>query len=160
MPQGSAKGRAVTMNSPIQKLLPLLDGVKQSGSSRWVARCPAHNDSHPSLSIRELDDGRVLLHCFGGCATSEVLAVVGLEIGNLFPPKAIDHLCPSERFAFSPLEALKALRDDAIVVCAAARMLSRNEPLLASDIERLLASAERIADGLSATIGRQSRVPR
>jgi putative DNA primase/helicase len=33
----------------------------------WVARCPAHADRTPSLSIREAEDGRLLLHCFAGC---------------------------------------------------------------------------------------------
>ena len=34
----------------------------------WVARCPAHDDRTPSLSIRETDDGRLLLKCFAGCS--------------------------------------------------------------------------------------------
>lgn len=41
-------------------------GAKGRGP-RWIARCPAHDDSEPSLSIGTGDDGRVLLHCFAGC---------------------------------------------------------------------------------------------
>ena len=40
-------------------LLSILEGVKRTGPGRWMARCPAHGDKSPSLSIRELDDGRV-----------------------------------------------------------------------------------------------------
>ncbi|MDE2264100.1 MAG: hypothetical protein KGL45_16380 [Gammaproteobacteria bacterium] len=58
-------------------VLDRLDGVRQSGPGRWLARCPAHEDRSPSLSIRELDDGRVLLHDFGGCDTQAVLDALG-----------------------------------------------------------------------------------
>lgn len=39
-----------------------LDRVKKSGKG-YQACCPAHDDNGPSLSLREGDDGRVLLHC-------------------------------------------------------------------------------------------------
>jgi hypothetical protein len=41
--------------------------AKRAGPGKWLAHCPAHSDSSPSLSIREGMDGRVLLHCFAGC---------------------------------------------------------------------------------------------
>lgn len=69
------------------KLLDRLEGVRQTGPSRWLARCPAHEDRSPSLSIRELDDGRILLNDFGGCQSADVLAALGLEFGDLFPER-------------------------------------------------------------------------
>lgn len=54
----------------------------------WQARCPAHEDARPSLSVSSGDDGRVLLHCHAGCETSAVLAALGLTEADLFPPKA------------------------------------------------------------------------
>jgi len=39
----------------------------------WVACCPAHADKHPSLSIDEGRDGKVLLHCHAGCTQDEVI---------------------------------------------------------------------------------------
>lgn len=65
-------------------LLNRLDGVKQTAPGRWLARCPAHKDRSPSLSIRELDDGRVLLHDFGGCEVGDVLETIGLTLSDLF----------------------------------------------------------------------------
>jgi hypothetical protein len=41
-------------------LLDKLDGVRPTGAGRWIAKCPAHEDRHASLSVRELDDGHVL----------------------------------------------------------------------------------------------------
>ncbi len=42
----------------------------------WMARCPAHQDSRPSLSIADADDGRVLLHCHAGCSQDRVIAAL------------------------------------------------------------------------------------
>ena len=76
-------------------LLDRLEAVRETGSSRWIARCPAHDDSSPSLAVRELDDGRILLHDFGGapmlphgknfyrldlCSTRHRYGVVGRHI--------------------------------------------------------------------------------
>jgi len=73
--------------SAVATLLDRLADVRQTGSGRWLARCPAHQDRSPSLSIRELDDGRALLHDFGGCDTEAVLDALGLEMQALFPER-------------------------------------------------------------------------
>jgi hypothetical protein len=74
--------------TPAERFLERLDGMRPNGANRWTARCPSHTDKNSSLSIRETDDGRVLIHCFGGCATDAVLAAVGLELKDLFTPRA------------------------------------------------------------------------
>ena len=68
----------------IDNLLSRLDRVKSTGNQRWMARCPAHGDKNPSLSLRETTDGRILLHCFSGCIPSEILDSIGLKLGDLF----------------------------------------------------------------------------
>lgn len=73
------------MSSPIDLLLPLLDKVKPAGQGKWKACCPAHDDRAPSLSIREADDGKVLLHCWAGCTAYDIAAAVGLQLRDLFP---------------------------------------------------------------------------
>ena len=45
--------------------------ARRSGAG-WMAKCPAHDDHNPSLSIREVD-GKVLLHCHAGCGQREVI---------------------------------------------------------------------------------------
>lgn len=67
------------------KLLSRLEKARSTGPSRWIASCPAHVDRTPSLSIREVDDGCVLVNCFGGCAVEDVVAAVGLSLADLFP---------------------------------------------------------------------------
>ena len=71
------------MGAVADRVLDLLENVRPNGKSRWTARCPGHADKTSSLSIRDTDD-RVLIYCFAGCPTSDVLNAVGLEIQDLF----------------------------------------------------------------------------
>ena len=52
---------------------------------QWSARCPAHEDRNPSLSVGEAPNGRVLLRCHRGCHTDAVVAAMGLVVADLFP---------------------------------------------------------------------------
>lgn len=49
----------------------------------WLAVCPAHSDSKPSLRIAVSAAGKVLLKCRAGCKTDAVLSVLGLDFGDL-----------------------------------------------------------------------------
>lgn len=75
-----------TIADPVQAILDRLDNVKQTGPKQWIARCPAHEDRTPSLSISRGNDGRAILHCHGGCDTKDILAAIGIELRDLFPP--------------------------------------------------------------------------
>ena len=68
---------------PVFLILDRLSGVRENGE-QWVALCPAHEDRHPSLSIRRGNDGRCLVNCFAGCAAEDVVAAIGLELKDLF----------------------------------------------------------------------------
>jgi hypothetical protein len=58
--------------------------AKRNGQG-WMAKCPAHDDRTPSLSINEGRDGRALLKCHTGCNTDDVLAALGITWRDLFP---------------------------------------------------------------------------
>lgn len=49
--------------------------VQALGGRNGLARCPAHNDRTPSLSVRDGADG-VLLTCFSGCDRRDVIAAL------------------------------------------------------------------------------------
>ena len=52
--------------------------LKKQGTG-YVARCPAHDDHDPSLSIGEKDDGTALLNCFSNhCSYQSILEALGL----------------------------------------------------------------------------------
>ena len=53
---------------------------------QWTARCPAHDDHNPSLSITGLPTGNVLLYCHAGCSTAEILDVLALTFKDVFAP--------------------------------------------------------------------------
>jgi putative DNA primase/helicase len=48
-------------------------GGRKAGTA-WIAPCPAHEDSEPSLSIRDAEGGKLLVHCHAGCDQSQVIA--------------------------------------------------------------------------------------
>lgn len=56
--------------------------ARRSGAG-WMARCPAHEDRSPSLSIRE-ENRKILFHCFAGCTVDEVCAAAGIRVRDLF----------------------------------------------------------------------------
>ena len=73
--------------SPSQQVLQRLQQVQRRGEA-WIALCPAHDDRNPSLSIREGDDGRILLKCHAGCAAEAIVAALGLQMRDLFAAPA------------------------------------------------------------------------
>lgn len=66
-------------------------------SDGYLARCPAHTDSHPSLRIWVGDDRKVRLSCRAGCPTDAVRKAVGLEWGDLFDAGGDGITVPAER---------------------------------------------------------------
>jgi hypothetical protein len=59
-----------------------LEKVSRSGTE-WKACCPAHEDSSPSLTIRQ-KDGVIVLKCHAGCKQLDVLHALELEWKDLF----------------------------------------------------------------------------
>jgi len=122
-------------------LIHSLDGVRETGQDRWIARCPAHEDRSPSLAIREVDD-RLLLHCFAGCSVYEIVSAVGLELSDLFPESREHHKPLSKPFPAS--EILKCLSLESMFVYICAKDLQKGEQLTDQDFDRLKLANERI----------------
>lgn len=57
----------------------------------YIARCPAHQDKNPSLSLSENSQGKILLNCFAGCSAQAICEAIGVSIKDLFnePPSNI-----------------------------------------------------------------------
>lgn len=70
----------------INEVLSRLQCVK-GGNGQWSARCPAHNDTHSSLSISTGQDGRVLFNCHAGCSVDAIAGALGLSVKDLFEDK-------------------------------------------------------------------------
>ena len=50
-------------------------GGRKTGRG-WTARCPAHDDRTPSLSIRDVDKNKVLVCCHAGCEQKHVISAL------------------------------------------------------------------------------------
>jgi hypothetical protein len=108
----------VSQTRPIDRVLSHLEGVRRSGPG-WVAKCPHHNDRQASLSIKEGDGGTVLLHCFAGCGTADVVVSAGLAFVDLFPPGSRERLKPRVWMGVIPMNpngrpALASFGDDRV----------------------------------------------
>lgn len=68
----------------LEDVLRRLEGVKRSGGG-YSARCPAHEDKNASLSVKQGDNGGIVLHCHAGCTPEQVVGALGLSMKDLFP---------------------------------------------------------------------------
>ena len=131
-----------------EKLLTLLSGVRETGDGKYVARCPAHGDRNPSLSISEGDNDTVLVHCFSGCETEDVLSAVGLTFSDLYPERiGAEHAYKPKRNGFDARQVLAAASQEIMVVCLIADKLASvvDDP----DQSRLTIAAARLNNALN-----------
>lgn len=121
-------------------LLARLEGIIPTGTGRWYARCPAHEDRSPSLSVRDAGD-RVLIHCFAGCDPSDVLAAVGLAWRDLYTdPWECARLRPNEgaaRYAKRTLANVDPLEIEREILRIAAADLRAGRRLRLEDEARV-----------------------
>ena len=106
---------------------------------------PAHADKTPSLAIRELPDGRILIHCFTGCSVDTRSVAIGLELFDLFPKILAPLVMRTLNIRpFPAADVLKSLNLEALVVSAAARTILDGKTLNDDDQERLMTALRRI----------------
>ena len=130
---------------PVELLLSRLEHVRANRNGTWVARCPAHDDRSPSLSIATGDDGKVLLHCFAGCGAADVVEAIGLELSSLFPET---HDWKGRRRTNVDYKALcHFIQHECTVLAVAAGKVDKGEPFTDRDhetLQRVMVSLERI----------------
>ncbi|HSD42364.1 MAG TPA: hypothetical protein VLD36_10895 [Burkholderiales bacterium] len=126
-------------------VLSRLDRVRRVGDDRWVAACPSHADKSPSLSIRELEDGRVLVHDFGGCSVEQVLSAIGMELADLYPKRPNTDRAPRERKPWSDRQLLEIIdRETNVIFVAACDVTLAGRRLSDVDMSRLRKARERV----------------
>ena len=143
---GSSVART-TGGEIVARLLDHLSGVRSTGVGRWLARCPAHEDRSPSLSIRDVGD-RVLVHCFGGCAVDDVLSAVGLTLADLYPRPLLGagpadgHSRVHSRLAAG--DALEALDHELTLAVMILSDIMERRRISETELSRLMQAAARI----------------
>jgi hypothetical protein len=143
---------STTSIDPLHRLLPRLEGVIKTGGG-YRARCPAHDGKSASLSIAQGDTGTLLVHCFTGCAVHDVLAAVGLWVGDLFPTRDLRMMTPAERSQIRQAAlvprwraALEVLSHEATVLLIAANKLGDGDTLTDDELTRMRVAALKVFD--------------
>jgi hypothetical protein len=122
----------------LDMLLSSLQKVRKSGPDEWVACCPAHKDKSPSMTIKVTPD-TILVHCFAGCSTENILSSIGMTFDDLYP----DHHRTVKPQRISARSAIECIAFEALVVVASSGTL-RKRPLSQAEHQRLSLASERI----------------
>ena len=127
-------------------MLSRVSGARKGHGGQLLARCTGHEDKSPSLSIRETPEGAVLLKCWAGCSVGEVVAGMGLELSDLFPPGDRPAGAP-KRIAplLTAMQALDLLHAEATLIAVLAANIGHGVPITSDEIQRALTAAGRIA---------------
>lgn len=132
-------------------LLARLEGAQKSGPG-WRAQCPACGGKSRKLSVLEVEDGRTLVHCFGGCEALAVVQALGLRLDELFQRRP-QIMTPQQRQQARRRAreaqwgaALQMLELEARVALIAAKQLARWQQLDPEDDARLALALQRIED--------------
>lgn len=136
----------------IAALLSRLDRVRRTSGETWIACCPSHDDKQPSLTLRELDDGRILLHCFAGCDTVSVLGAIGMGLDDLFPGPLGDCLVP-QKHKFPARDVLECVAKEALVVRICAAGMAKGTGLSDEDTKRLAVATQRLTEAIDVIRG-------
>jgi hypothetical protein len=138
--------------------------AKQIRRGHWIARCPAHGDKRPSLSIAEGKKYPVVFKCMSqGCTQDEVLKAMGLTWKDLLGDRPAMSKEASARLRDE--QTLHALRDlkRALVSPAGALLAGRQYRLdaLRQGLDRRIVLLENSMNpALSAIRGRDAKTAR
>lgn len=128
------------------RLLTRLDRVRQTGSNQWSACCPAHNDRSPSLGIKELADGRVLIRCHAGCNADEIVSAVNLSLSDLYPPRmAEQHYRGRRERLITATQGLAIVANETLVAAIIASDIAKGKSVADNDVDRLWFAVGRIS---------------
>jgi CHC2 zinc finger len=136
----------------IDDFITRFDKVKSTGSGKYIALCPAHPDKSPSLGIKQTDEGKILIHCFSGCDVSNIIAAVGLDLGDLMPENR-SYQKGSKSPKFNKYELFDRLAFESVILSLAIRQLLNGETLAEHDLSRILL-AENTINGIVGEVGR------
>jgi hypothetical protein len=138
----------------IDILLNRLDGVKQLPkdihAARYVAKCPAHDDTHPSLAVTLTHQNQVLVHCRAHCGGIDVLAAVGLEFKDLHDRPLDYQGYKRVKRAYSYQQLFEVFQYDIAFVMQCNQILMKGEPLPKQTLLNLYMVAEKLAYSLRA----------
>jgi hypothetical protein len=133
----------------IDTVLIRLEKVKHTSKETYIACCPSHDDRNPSLAVKDLPDGRILIHCFAGCEPTNILHSIGLDMNALFPEKLGEF--KKVKRPFPAADVLKVVGFECLIVVSSALKILGGEVFTTADGERLVISVGRIQSAINAS---------
>jgi hypothetical protein len=138
--------------APLENLLNRLESVRPCGEG-YRADCPNGHRSRGNLSIKQCDDGRILIHCFSGCSLNEILDATGLRIADIMPERINYKSSPQQVKKWRQdathrdwAEFAKDFGHECLIVYVAGLQLCNNEPLNSEEMDRLKLALKRIGN--------------
>jgi hypothetical protein len=127
--------------------------VRKTGPNQWVGKW--RDERTPSLSIKITDDGKILLHDFGGFEFSEICDGLGIHPIQLIPESLRNNRThsPAERRGHDAQAALNSIHAAAIVTRICANRLADGHILDKADHDHLRRAAHDIDRALIGTKG-------
>ena len=133
----------------IEDLLNRFDGVRETGGGQYSCRCPAYEDKSNSLGIKQGDGDRIMMNCFAGCQTQDILSAVGLTFKDILPTN--DYNKEVKEKGFNPYSVLKMIRDEVLIIGLASADIKKGKALNDKEHDRLLKAIGNVRDAYSHT---------
>ena len=126
-------------------LLSRLEGVRRTSDTTAIARCPAHDDRNPSMTLKHADDDRLLMHCKAGCPIEHITGAIGIDLSDLFPAKEYQHHYhkPLSR-PFPANDILRCLSQDLYLMEIYSRQMAHGIEMNAEDRAQMTDCAHRL----------------
>ncbi len=99
----------------------------------------------------------MLLHCFAGCESGDVLSAIGLTMSDLFPARPREHGYAAAQTAIPARELLIILDHEITVAALILNDAVTRRAVSQSDVQRLMQAAARI--GKARDMANPSMVP-
>ncbi|MCB2200845.1 hypothetical protein KQI63_15680 [bacterium] len=125
------KPRAV---DPLERVLDALRAhgsrVDSRGIDDYMAQCPAHDDTNPSLRVKRGENGKASVECYASCTVEAIMSALGLKVSDLYADEPEPRSSSSSakisglEEALAPLKALDGNSSDDAVRSAIEKALS------------------------------------
>lgn len=140
--------------SAANRLLDRLHNVKTLRAGNYAAGCPCCQSKRGRpISVREIDDGRVLVYAFCGCELEAILGALGLALADLFD-KPLDHHKSPVNTRIAARDILQAIDHEALSAVMVLDEIRAQRRVTSDQVERLTQAAAAIGRAMDAAHGR------
>ena len=126
-----------------------LQKVQSRGRDSWMGCCPAHDDKNPSLKV-DLKGEKILIKCWSGCSTEDILGAVGMDFDDIFPDRPIYQRSSGKQPTLSSADALRIVKYEAMIIWMYGQDLRNKKTPTDEDHQRFTTAITRVKDAMEA----------